>query len=201
MEEKKAEILTSAKTYFQEMVDLAFEERQVKATSVVKVYLVDLLNFYLFSENLYPSEEREQTLAEQFLRAQIEDPKVRLEMLKKLGDTSLYISGFFGDSLKRKIVDIDYYASIGGSAYESLAAIVPKPSPNYEVFSQMAERFLDFVDILTWISQKSRIQKGHDILRLYERFIQTGSSWAKEQLEAQGIMSHPVDVLKKASEQ
>ena len=36
--------------------------------------------------------------------------------LKQIGDVSLFISGFFSDSLRRKLVDVDYYVSIGGGA-------------------------------------------------------------------------------------
>ena len=53
--------------------------------------------------------------------AQNSEPIVRFELLKKLGDRSLYISGFFADSLQRKVVDVDYYAEMGGVAYGALA--------------------------------------------------------------------------------
>ena len=38
--------------------------------------------------------------------------------LKQIGDVSLFVSGFFSDSLRRKLVDVDYYVSIGGVAYQ-----------------------------------------------------------------------------------
>lgn len=185
------------------MVDFALEKRKLKTSPLVSVYLVDLLDFYLISENLYPNKnesERSETLAEMYLKAASATQEVKVDLLKKLGDTSLYISGFFGDSLKRKIVDIDYYAEIGGSAYDCLARVAGEKSPQYEVFSEISFGFLKFVDVLTLISQKSLIQKNSDVLRLYDRFVTTGSELAKEQLAEKGLVT-AVGTLKKASDQ
>ena len=41
--------------------------------------------------------------------------------LRQVGDHSLFISGFFADSLNRSLVDVDYYIQLGECAYGSLA--------------------------------------------------------------------------------
>jgi len=41
--------------------------------------------------------------------------------LKEVGDTSLYVAGFFAKSLTRSLVDVDYYVGLGQSAYAQLA--------------------------------------------------------------------------------
>ena len=107
--------------------------------------------------------------------------------MKKLGDTALYVSGFFGDSFKRKIIDIDYYVEIGGCAYGSLA--VSDPSHVYSpTFGELSSRFMEYVDVLTYISQKSFVQNNEDLLRLYGRYLMTGSKLAEEQLEENGML-------------
>ena len=116
-----------------------------------------------------------------YLKAGQAVPKVRVDLLKRLGDTSLYISGFFGDSLKKKIVDIDYYAQMGGVAY---AALADEESANIysPVYKDFSRRFLEYVDVLTYISQQSFVQSDEDLLRLYDRYMATGSKLAEEQL-------------------
>ena len=37
----------------------------------------------------------------------------------QIGDVSLFTSGFFADSLRGKLVDVDYYVNIGGAAYNA----------------------------------------------------------------------------------
>ena len=121
--------------------------------------LVDLLQFYMFAKNLFEVDEggrnKRETLAEMYLQAQSQPPNRKMEILKKLGDTSLYISGFFGDSLNRKLVDIDYYAEMGGAAYGSLSSITPDQKSVRSLFQGFPATILEFVDALTYISQQS----------------------------------------------
>jgi hypothetical protein len=128
-------------------------------------------------------------LAELFLKAQNESSStLRIDLLKKLGDTSLYISGFFGDSLNRKLVDIDYYADMGGVAYGSLSKEIADQSLA-EVYDCFSTRFIEFVDVLTYMSQKTQVQTDQDLLRLYDRYLATGSKLAEEQLLEKGVLN------------
>src|SRR5690606_3780790 len=122
--------------YFNEVVGAAVGKLRLETTPQVKTYLVDLLNNFVTSANV----QLNSTLAEALLRAQQAERAVRIEQLKKLGDTSLYISGFFGDSLRRKVVDIDYYADIGGVAYGSLAVEVSEDM-TAKVYRDISARF------------------------------------------------------------
>src|SRR5580692_1746840 len=105
---QQALILESASEFFTERLGQAFERLKFQPSPLSRRYLTDLLQHYMFSSNLYSVDEdgrsRRETLAEMYLRAQNSTAPVRTDLLKKLGDTSLYISGFFGDSLARKIV-------------------------------------------------------------------------------------------------
>ncbi|MBX3020439.1 MAG: hypothetical protein KF799_02080 [Bdellovibrionales bacterium] len=185
-------LLESPRTYFLEQVDGALKRLKFQPLPLSQNYLVDLLEHYLFSSNLFPKDDetgkaKRETLAEMWLKAQNSPTPQRQDLLKKLGDSSLYISGFFGDSLSRKIVDIDYYVDMGGVAYGALAssAADEQRSMMYEEFSQ---RFSDFVDVLTYISQESLVQTNGDLLRLYGRYIATGSRLAEEQLLEKGLL-------------
>ena len=187
---KSPDILVSASDFFSEMVELAFEERKMESKPLTRKYLTDLLQFYLVSDNLFeePNEDgRSETMAEKLLKAINSGQSEKQELLKKLGDTTLYVSGFFGDSFKRKIIDIDYYVEIGGCAYGSLAG---SESGNIysSIFGDLSTRFMDYVDILTLISEKSFIQNNDDLLRLYDRYILTGSELAEEQLQETGML-------------
>ncbi|GIL17145.1 MAG: hypothetical protein BroJett040_08960 [Oligoflexia bacterium] len=199
--EKKSEFLLSSTEYFSEMVEQGFAKRNLQTFPAAKTYLVRLLEHYLDARNLFEPERDEagnrqhQTLAELFLKANQSPQAERQELLKRLGDSALYISGFFGDSLSRKIVDIDYYAEMGGAAYASLAGCVREDTTAkvYQVFSR---RFYDFVDVLTYISHCSNVQTDQNILRLYDRYIRTGSEYAREKLVEIGVITLPKDQVK-----
>lgn len=178
-----ASLILNPTEFFREMVDQALGKCSVNANPFVSDYLVSLLRFYMNVDNLYEKDTSigEKTLMERLFAAHMSDFNKKKQLLKQLGDSSLYVSGFFGDSLKKKIVDIDYYAEIGGLAYGSLAAHTGKEDVA-QVYDEFSKRFLKYVDVLTFISQLSFIQSQKDVLRLYDRYLSTGSDLAKQQL-------------------
>lgn len=196
------DLLTSSRDYFVEVVDEAFSKRQLKVPVVSQKYLVDLLEHYLFTQNLFdpPStaesgRRRDPMLAEMLLQAGQSPDSERQDILKKLADRSLYISGFFGDSLERSLVDVDYYAEIGGTAYGWLADSVNEAEVA-SVYRTYSRRFLDFAEVLTYISQRSMVQNDQSLLRLYDRYLKTGSELAREQLAEHGVVALSPDQLK-----
>jgi hypothetical protein len=201
----KISLFVSSEDYFSEMVDVALDERKVKAALPVKNYLVELLQFYLEARNLFEEESvdesgrrRPQTLAELYLTAHQSEFPQKVEMLKKMADRSLYISGFFSDSLQRKIVDVDYYVEMGRSAYGSLAHCARGDS-KVQIYKTFAQRFGDFVDVLSHFSQKAQLQSNQNILRLYDRYLRTGSALDREKLTEMGIPISRQDQKRKPS--
>ncbi|WP_374076449.1 hypothetical protein [Bdellovibrio bacteriovorus] len=196
------ELFVSPEGFFQELVQKGLSQRKIQTYPLVENYLVNLLQHYLDARNLFESEYANEsgqknptTLAEMYLTAQNAEPPARVELLRKLGDRTLYISGFFGDSLSRKIVDIDYYAEIGGAAYASLAHCT-REDTMVKVYDTFSRRFLDFVDVLTYISHHSFVKSDESILRLYDRYMRTGSELAREKLVEMGVLALPQDQVK-----
>ena len=80
------------------------------------------------------------------------------------------MSGFFSDSLQRKLVDVDYYVTIGGIAYNALSRIETDTlSP---VFAELAEKFVGFVDVLSEVSERTSCTSNADLLRLVREMAQ-----------------------------
>lgn len=191
-------LLESPRDFFVNQVDEALGHLKFEPLPLSRRYLVDLLQHFMFSKNLYPTDEetgksRRDTLAEMYLRARNLSGAQRLELLKKLGDSSLYISGFFGDSLARKVVDVEYYVDMGGVAYSELSSSAADEQSS-QVFGEYSSRFSVFVDVLTYISQEALIQTNGDLLKLYDRYMATGSRLAEGQLLEKGLL--PADVSK-----
>lgn len=198
-------VLVSAKEYFSTLIEEAVEKQKIKSPPQVQQYLVNLLDYYLDARNFHEElgedgKPAPTTMAELYLTAQNVDHFKRQEILKKLGDRSLYVSGFFTDSLNRKIVDVDYYADIGGIAYGELASSV-KEDTAIHVYSLFSKRFLEFADVLSYVSQKSNLTSNENVLRLYERYIKTGSEWAREMLLEAGVVTLPQAELKKSKQE
>jgi len=197
------EIIASSEAFFFEVVRSALLARKIQTYPQVEIYLVQILKYYLDSRNLFEEESANEssrgrkldTLAEMLLIAQSQTEPKRSELLKKLGDRALYISGFFGESLSRKLVDVDYYVEMGGNAYRVLARN-GKDDLASNIYGTISSRFIDFVDAFTYISQNSLIKSNESILRLYDRYLTTGSELAKEKLLEVGVL--PISQAKSA---
>lgn len=201
--DSKSLFLVSSKEYFAEMVETGLQKRNLRVYPSVQNYLVGLLEYYLDARNLFQNsvteagQRRPDTLAEMLLTAVNSQPREKTELLKQLADRSLYISGFFGDSLKRKIIDVDYYADMGGTAYATLADCATEDT-TAQVYRTFSRQFIDFVDVLSFISEQTHVQTDQDLLRLYDKYMRTGSELAKEKLVELGVLTLSADQAKLA---
>jgi len=171
----------SAVVYFKELVDSALAHQQITATELTEFYVVNLLAGFLQR----PAGDAE-PLALQLARALDAGGAQQRMSLRQIGDLSLFVSGFFADSLRRKLVDVDYYVHIGGYAYGSLSRVESDAfSP---VFAELAEKFVAFVDVLGEVSERTSCASNADLLRLYERWLQTGSRRSAQLLVERGVI-------------
>lgn len=186
---------TTPREVFTELVTGALGGVRVPPTPLAVAYLIELLDQRVRvpePAGLGPGEES--TLAEGLLAARLEQGAARLRRLRSLGDRALFISGFFGDSLDRSAVDLDYYGEAGRAAYADVARglsirLREKAWPG--LFEELAERFCDFVEVLTEVSERTRVQRPLGLLRLYERYLRTGSDRDRRRLLSRGCV--PLD--------
>ena len=172
----------SAAEYFKELVEGALAHQRIAAGELTSFYVVNLLTGFLQR----PAEEDETPLAFRLVEALDAAGMRQRTNLKQIGDRSLFISGFFADSLNRKLVDVDYYVSIGGTAYTALSRYETDAfSP---VFAELADNFVQFVDVLSEVSERASLCSNGDLLRLYERWLRTGSRRSGQLLAEQGVV-------------
>lgn len=183
MESKKIALCQKPVEFFKERVSEVIARNKIVVSETAEFYIVDLLERYMITENLESN-----PLAIQFLKAQetgvSEIEKVKI--LKKLGDTSLYVSGFFADSLNRKIIDLDYYREMGSIAYRTLSESI-KDQQFHELYGELYKQFSGFVDVLNKVSHELLPKTDQNLLHLYEIYIKTGSEAAKKYLIDQGL--------------
>ncbi|MFQ5586720.1 MAG: hypothetical protein ACE5GF_07860, partial [Thermodesulfobacteriota bacterium] len=169
----------------------AIKHQHVTTDKMVSFYLVNLLVKCIDAEEFHSNEE---PLAIVFNRATQSSLAEQSIIFRRIGDLSLYLSGFFAESLSRKLVDVDYYITIGKASYGNLANLDAGKrgqAPLSEVYRELAQRFLTFTDILTEVSEKCRLTSNENILRLYERWLKTRSDLVARMLREIGI--EPLD--------
>jgi hypothetical protein len=171
----------SAVEYFKELVEAAMTHQRIVAGELTAFYVVQLLAGFLHRQA-----EDDESLALRLVRALESGGARQRATLREIGDVSLFISGFFSDSFRRKVVDLDYYVNIGGHAYTALSR--HEADTFSPVFAELADKFVDFVDVLSEVSERSSCGSNTDLLRLYERWLKTGSSRSGQLLVERGVV-------------
>jgi hypothetical protein len=179
------ELATSVEGFFHEEVDRALRDKGLPIGTLVEHYLVQLLAAYA-AQGI-----EDAPLALKLAEAVEANPRERRRSLREIGDTSLYVSGFWADSLADKLVDVDYYIELGGSAYGELARGGPgwTGDPFGAVFGELAVNFVRFVEVLAVVSRRTtHATSNEDVLRLYRRWQRTKSQHAEARLAALGVV-------------
>lgn len=174
--------------FFKEQVEAVCERQKVFPQPLTSYYIVSLLgDFTHVGHRAAEAMVSHEPLGVRFARALQSGGMNQRTGLKQVGDLSLFISGFFSDSLRRGLVDVDYYVSIGGYAYGSLGASSDALSP---VFAELAEKFSAFVDVLSEVSERTSLTSDSDLLRLYEKWMRTRSKRNGDLLAEKGIVTN-----------
>jgi hypothetical protein len=194
--------------FFNEVVVEALRTRRVDVTEEATSYLVGLLTQFA-----HPDPGRDDTfgrplaflLDEAFRTTGAE----RFQRLRALGDGVLYLSGFFGDHIENRGVDVGYVTNVGATAYRGAASMLRRsdgdarsrrarapmgdgPEPAEEnVFSELSIKFDEFVRVLAIVAETTLAQQAKGeigVLKLYERWLRSGSATIAKELGARGIV-------------
>jgi hypothetical protein len=177
----------STRELFDELVAEAGSELGRQPSRLVSGYLVDLLDARVRTPRpTSAARQLPETLAESLVEALLADGSARIARLQALGDRALFDAGFFGESLSRKTVGVAYYSDIGTTAYSRLSR-----GTGSELFYELASRFGDFVDLLAGVGERARGARSVDLLRLYDRYQETGSPRDRSRLVRHGMLLAP----------
>lgn len=177
------DLITQPQEYFHELLTAALSKKKVSTRPETEFYLVNLLNQFLLSDR-FRNEPLAFLLKEAMETSQAEEQK---DIFQYVGDVSLYVAGFFPDSLNRKLVDVDYYIEMGGSAYRNAASLC-QSRPTRDTFEELSDNFPRFVEVLAVASDRTSSRSETDLLRMYELWLRTKSERAANALQEAGII-------------
>ena len=170
--------------FFRDLLQSAMRTQEVRSSEHTEFYLVKLLEAFAHPE----TDWFERPLALDYLESFHSPLPHRYGKLKRVGDTALFVSGLFMESLHRKVVSSDYYIQLGCTAYQQLAGLAGGMGalPG-DLFAELADRFPDFVRVLAEISFEELFPGDIHTLRVYTRWVYTRS-----QRDAQWLLAHGV---------
>lgn len=116
----------------------------------------------------------------------------RIQQLKRAGDHSLYVAGYFHRSLRRRSLDLEYYRTMGGAAYRRLSYLVAREGETQlrQVYSELAGEFPEFASLLAEVRAHTGGERT-DALELYEEWLASGSQHVRRRLQEAGFVISP----------
>lgn len=170
--------------FFHEVVVDALESQDVAVTEHTEFYLVGLLGEFTTVKLT------DEPLAIKLVKSRDLSADQRFRALKEVGDTTLYVTGFFAESFDRKIYDPEYYIGLGEAAYAELAGAPASSTRIARVYGELAEKFPRFVDVLQEVRDRVSFATA-DAAKLYDQWRRTRSEWIEKRMRAMGLIVPP----------
>ncbi len=155
----KLSIIESPSEFFNELIERIAIDNSISISDALKFYLVSLLSDNMNPDNLLKKSDKHpyagQPLSIIFNQAQMELENKKRQMLKYVGDYTLYVGGYFSDSLKKGIVNYSYYVSMGEDAFNHLSSI----SKQRHVADLYNDIFKNFVELLLLLKEAGSLTR------------------------------------------
>lgn len=119
-------------------------------------YLSVVLDQFGESKKYFDEEEgkpREKMLGMKLLETSQQSEAQRKRSLREIGDTALFVCGYFHESLNSKVIDVGYYENLGQIAYRRLSNIIPQAYEVPKFFECISERFNTLSNLISIISK------------------------------------------------
>lgn len=151
-------------------------------------YLGQMLESFVAADQLFVYQHGElqvPTLAYLYRDASATESNYqRCVLLRKLGDTALFMGALFDGHYKRRGIGRDYFVGMGVGAYQYLADNFDNAN---SAFLELSCRFPAAIELVAEVCEKESVVDAQDILHLYSQWAESKSSSIQRQLEALGI--------------
>ena len=150
--------LVNPQEFFRDEINLAAANLKIDINDEVEFYLVNLLCAFIFPQSIATDQgsiDINTPLAIMMKNALEAPPGDQIKILKKIGDTSLYFTGYFKDFFRRKTINISYYISMGVSAYNSVSSIMRERHRDDHftvIYNDLAAEFENLVGLISHVA-------------------------------------------------
>lgn len=160
---------TDLSSYFFNELERINNKQPMPLNTHVMHYCSDMLSEYALIDKLFDEKEdkyHERILGLSLLSANNLDMKGRFKRLKEIADTSLMVTGYFVESIDRKILGINYYKKIGVFSFLELDKIAPEYRDQQSFFKTMAMTYDFIIKTFQLLKATQSPQDNKDILNI-----------------------------------
>lgn len=183
----------SLQSFFKERIECAVEKHRINGDEDTLWYLTQLLCNYSRTNAFLDNNGTRSALTPlaEYYRQAIESGSTyeRRQLLQRLGDVAIVVSGLFSGALNRKAVGVDYYIAMGEAAYSTLADESAHSSKEHAlqgIFEALANDFSDYVVAISEVPVKPDQPK--DLMALIDDWHANKHPSVARELRSQGVV-------------
>ncbi len=125
-------------------------------SSKIVYYLSFILENYVSSKNYFEKKQgkvKEKILGIRLLESASMSISKQKRILREIGDLSLFVCGYFSESLINKLVNVNYYREVGKISYMRLNKIIPYAYEESRFYEKLAIDIESAITILNIASK------------------------------------------------
>jgi hypothetical protein len=181
----------SLQTYFFDVLTDLNKKALCPIPQEIIYYSSDVLNKFALSQEYYDSRDgkiREKILGTKLLEATQVGREEQKKIYKDVGDTALFLCGYFAESTQKKLVDANYYSQLGRSAYQNLNGVVPKFFDIPCFYSMLSTSFGPMVDLISKVASLDRFGKENYLG--FRKILIAGEEMTPEEYLSAGVIQN-----------
>jgi hypothetical protein len=198
MQETKSQIILTGnlQAYFFEGLQALNRKSLCPVPDSILFYSSDVLGKFSLSTDFFEVNDgkvREKILGIKLLEATQLSKEEQRKVYKDVADMSLMVCGYFSESVNKKIVDVNYYAQIGKTAFTYLNNLSPKFLDIPHFYGMVATCFESTITLLSLLAGQNRCGENQNLI--FKKIIQ-GQELSDRELLSSGVIP---DDFKKVS--
>lgn len=164
-ETKEIVLETSLQAFFYDQL-LEVNKKNLNPLPNETVYYSSLImDQFGESQKYFEVEEgkvREKILGTKLLESSGQPRPVQKRMLRDIGDTALFMCGYFSDSVNKKLIDLSYYHELGRIAYRRLNSHIPELYDYPEFYDLLSAKFQHLAEMIYLVSKQNEGKNTDD---------------------------------------
>jgi hypothetical protein len=181
---KKIILSTNLKGFFFEGLSELNKKSLCPVPESIIYYSSDVLDKFALSEEFFEFSDgkvREKILGTKLLEATQMTKDDQKKIYKEVGEMSLMVCGYFSRSVRKKMVDTQYYSQLGKMAYSHLNSVTPKFLDIPHFYGMVATCFESLTTLITILASK---EQGYENNLLFQKIMREDRVSDQEMLTA-----------------
>lgn len=158
---------SSLQCYFYDLLNELNRKNSTPLSNETIFYSSLVMDKFGLSHQYFVEQEgriKEKTLGLKLMQACHLPKSKRKRELQDIGDTALFVCGYFSDSLNNKMIDIKYYHDVGIAAYSKLDSLVPSFYDVESFYSNFSKKFTNVAFLMELLAKDISANKKEESL-------------------------------------